>query len=395
MAEQIHEVGLRELKPYQGNARRGNVDLIAESLEVNGQYRPIVVRRDTYEILAGNHTWQAAQKLGWRTIKVTFVDVDDEGARRIVLVDNRSNDLAEYDPEALTALLSELEQFAGTGYDQSDLDALLASLTGSGDPEALTDVDDVPDVPVTPQSRLGDVWSLGRHRLMVGDATSDLEPLMQGDQADLVLTDPPYNVNYEGGTGLKIENDKLLDDDFFHLLSQAFGQASKVAKPGAPIYIFHADSERVNFELAAVGAGWSIRQNLIWVKNALVMGRQDYHWRHEPILYGWLLGAGHVWAGDRKQSTVIEFDRPSKSELHPTMKPVGLVAYLLGNSSKRGDIVLDPFGGSGSTLIACHSEGRSARLVELDPRYADVILRRYMEHTGDVPTDQSGRKFDG
>ena len=389
---EIVAVAVDELVPFNGNARIGNVDLIAESLEVNGQYRPIVVRKATNEILAGNHTWKAAKQLGWRTIDVAYVDVDAVGAQRIVLVDNRSNDVAGYDPEALTALLMELDSFAGTGYDQADLDALLASLTGVDDPEALTDPDDVPDVPATAQSRLGDVWSLGRHRLLVGDATDDLEPLMQGDLADLVLTDPPYNVNYEGGTGLKIENDKLTSADFYGLLFSAFGQASKNSKAGAPIYVFHADSERVNFEQAAVKAGWSIRQNLVWVKNALVMGRQDYHWRHEPILYGWLPGAGHVWAGDRKQTTVIEFDRPSKSELHPTMKPVGLVAYLLGNSSNRGDIVLDPFGGSGSTLIACHAEGRTARLVELDPKYADVILRRYMEHTGDTPTC-NGRPF--
>lgn len=213
--------------------------------------------------------------------------------------------------------------------------------------------------------------------------------------ADLVLTDPPYNVNYEGGTGLKIENDQLLDSDFRRLLESAFGRASAVSKAGAPIYIFHADSERVNFQLSAEAAGWSIRQNLIWVKSSLVLGRQDYHWQHEPILYGWLSGAGHKWHGDRKQTTVLEFDKPARNADHPTMKPVELLTYLLGNSSEFGDVVLDPFAGSGSTLIACHQTGRIARLVELDPKYADVILRRYQEHTGVTPTNQQGQPFRG
>ena len=394
--EQVYEVPVSDLVPFGGNARIGNVDLIAESLRVNGQYRPIVVRRGTNEILAGNHTWKAAQTLGWQTLKATYVEVDDEGARRIVLVDNRANDVAGYDDVRLADLLTSLASLEGSGFTSEDLDALLASLTASDTPTALTDPDDVPDLPEVAQSRLGQVWHLGPHRLLVGDSTGDLFALMQGDLANLVLTDPPYNVDYQGGTGLKIENDKMLNDDFARLLYEAFSEANKRAKAGAGIYIFHADSERVNFETAAELGGWSIRQNLVWVKNALVMGRQDYHWKHEPILYGWSRGGSHTWHGDRKQTTVIEWDRPTRSELHPTMKPVGLIQYLLGNSTQRGDIVLDPFGGSGSTLIACHQEGRIARLVELDPKYADVILRRYMEHTGDVPyVEATGQKFDG
>ena len=425
MGEQIYDVAVRELVPFEGNARIGNVDLIAESLQVNGQYRPIVVRKDTYEILAGNHTWKAAKQLGWRTIKVTFVDVDAATAQRIVLVDNRSNDLAGYDPEALTALLSELQDFAGTGYDQTDLDALLASLTGSGDPEALTDPDDVPDLPATAQSRLGDVWTLGRHRLFVGDATGDLGPLMQGDVADLVLTDPPYNVAVEGGTKnkLTILNDKMSTSDFDAFLVASFRAMFAHARAGAPAYVFHADTGGGSFQRAFVEAGWSLKQVLVWIKNSLVLSRQDYHWQHEPCLYGWKPGAAHPWFSNRKQttlfddavdpammtrdeledfvrpllaqSTVIREDRPTRSLDHPTMKPVALLVRLMENSTRRGQIVLDPFGGSGSTLIACQTVGRCARLVELDPKYADVILRRYMEHTGDVPTDQTGRKFDG
>ena len=395
MGEQVHDIPVTVLKPYDGNARLGNVAMIAESLRVNGQYRPIVVRKGTNEILAGNHTWRAAVELGWSSVKAVFVEVDDDGARRIVLVDNRSNDVAGYDDSALVALLGSLPTLEGTGFDQESVDSLLASLEASKPAVALTDVDDVPAVPEAPQSVLGDVWHLGPHRLLVGDSTGDLSPLMQGDLADCVLTDPPYNVDYQGGTGMKIENDKLRDDDFFTLLHEAYEMASRVTKLGGALYVFHADSERVNFESAAELAGWSIRQNLIWLKNSLVMGRQDYHWKHEPILYGWLAGGPHHWYGDRKQTTIIEWDRPSRSELHPTMKPVGLIQYLLGNSTQSGDIVLDQFAGSGSTLIACHHENRVARLVELDPKYADVILRRYMEHTGDTPTNQDGERFGG
>lgn len=393
---QIHTVDLDTLTPYDKNPRIGDVGAIADSLTINGQYRPLVVNYDTNEILAGNHTWRAAGHLGWAQIAVSYVhDLTPEEAARIVLADNRYSDLATYDPQALADLLLSIEDVAGTGYSPEDVDTLLASLTDAAPALALTDPDDVPALPEVAQSVLGDVWSLGPHRLLVGDATSDLSELMQGDLADLVLTDPPYNVNYVGGTGLTIQNDQLLDSDFHQMLAGAFGSVSAVAKPGAGIYVFHSDSERVNFQTAAESAGWSIRQNLIWVKSSLVMGRQDYHWQHEPILYGWLSGGPHHWHGDRKQTTVIEWDKPHKSELHPTMKPVGLLSYLLSNSSKARDIVLDPFAGSGSTLIACHSTGRHARLVELDTKYADVILRRYMEHTGDTPTDQNGTRFHG
>lgn len=425
MLEQIHDVGVGTLVPYEKNARQGDVATLMESLSVNGQYRPIVVRRGTNEILAGNHTWKAAVELGWPTVKVAYVDVDDEGARRIVLVDNRSNDLATYDDKALTALLSELQGFAGTGYDQSDLDSLLASLTGEDDSPALTDVDDVPDVPETAQSVLGDVWTLGRHRLLVGDATEDLEPLMQGDLADMVLTDPPYNVAVQGGTKdkLTILNDKMKATDFDSFLSSAFKTMFNHSRAGAPAYIFHADTGGGVFQRAFVDSGFMLKQVLIWVKNSLVLSRQDYHWQHEPCLYGWKPGAAHPWFSNRKQTTVIDEgtdpammtrdelellamqwfeqstvvreDRPTRNADHPTMKPVKLLTRLIGNSSQPRAVVLDPFGGSGSTLIACHQTNRTARLVELDPFYADVILRRYMEHTGDYPTNQHGHKFDG
>jgi len=256
------------------------------------------------------------------------------------------------------------------------------------DNEALEDDFDVEaNLPEEPITKLGDVWMLGKHRLACGDSTSSgaFTKLMNGQQADLVLTDPPYNVDYEGATKdkLKIQNDKMQDEQFLQFLTDAFTRMYEHSKKGAAIYVFHADSEGYNFRTAFKQAGYSLRQCLIWVKNSLVMGRQDYQWQHEPILYGWKDGASHVWYADRKQTTLVEFDRPQKSAEHPTMKPVGLCGYFIANSSKEGDIVLDPFGGSGSTLIACEQTGRTCYIVELDEKYCDVIVKRYETFTGE------------
>lgn len=244
---------------------------------------------------------------------------------------------------------------------------------------------DVPDVTET-RCKKGDIWKLGEHRLMCGDSTvlTEVEKLMDGEQADLLLTDPPYNVNYEGKTKdkLKIQNDKMGDDTFREFLSNAFKAADSVMKPGASFYIWHADSEGYNFRGACIDAGWTVRQCLIWNKNTIVLGRQDYHWKHEPCLYGWKDGAGHLWASDRKQSTVIDYDKPARSAEHPTMKPVGLFDYCIQNNTKGADIVLDLFGGSGTTMIAAEQDGRKARLMELDPHYCDVILTRWESLTG-------------
>jgi site-specific DNA-methyltransferase (adenine-specific) len=220
---------------------------------------------------------------------------------------------------------------------------------------------------------------------MCGDSTSvtDVEALCGGRQMDLLITDPPYNVNYEGGTGMKIQNDNMEDEKFRQFLRDAFLTADTVMKPGATFYIWHADSEGYNFRGACHDIGWNVRQCLIWVKNSLVLGRQDYQWKHEPCLYGWKDGAGHNWYNDRKQTTVLEFDRPSRSAEHPTMKPVSLFDYQIKNSSKKGDAVLDLFGGSGTTIVCCEQNGRDAYLMEIDPKYTDVIIDRYEKLTGD------------
>jgi len=268
------------------------------------------------------------------------------------------------------------------GFDPKELDKLLEPEQIDG----LTDEDAVPEVPVEPKTKLGDIYQLGNHRLMCGDSCSitDMEKLCAGQLVDMWLTDPPYNVAYEGKTkdALKIQNDSMGDDQFRQFLRDAYVTADTVMKAGAVFYIWHADLEGYNFRGAAKDAGWTVRQCLVWKKSVMVMGRQDYHWKHEPCLYGWKDGAGHLWAADRKQTTVLEFDKPARNGEHPTMKPVELFAYQMLNNTKGGDIVLDSFGGSGTTMIAAEKHGRYARLMELDPKYCDVIVKRWEDFTG-------------
>ena len=266
-------------------------------------------------------------------------------------------------------------------------------------PEYEEDADgEVIEPPAEPKTKEGDVWVLGKHRLMCGDSTSidALEKLCNNQLVDMWLTDPPYNVAYEGKTkeALTIKNDSMSDDDFRQFLRDCYVAADAVMKPGAVFYIWHADSEGYNFRGAAKDANWKVRQCLIWKKSTLVMGRQDYHWKHEPCLYGWKDGAGHLWASDRKQTTILEFDKPSRNGEHPTMKPVDLFSYCLLNNTKGGDIVLDSFGGSGTTIIACEKNGRVGYLMELDPKYCDVIINRWQTLTGkEAVLESTGDKF--
>jgi len=245
--------------------------------------------------------------------------------------------------------------------------------------EALSEIEE----PITKKK---DIWRLGRHRLMCGNSTSkeNVNKLMNKRQANLILTDPPYNVDYEGGTKdrLKIENDNMNETEFYNMLVDSFKNMYEFTKPGASFYIFHADTEGLNFRNALKTVGFKLAQCLVWVKNKFVIGRQDYQWRHEPILYGWKEGSCHYFIDDRTQSTVLEFDKPTRNAEHPTMKPVDLLVYLIKNSSKENDIVLDLFGGSGSTLIAAEQINRTCYTMELDPRYCDVIVKRWETLTG-------------
>jgi len=394
--EQYAMVDASDLRTHPRNPRHGNLGSIAESVRVNGFYGALVVQKSTRYILAGNHRFLGGKQAGITAFPVLWVDVDDRAAERILLVDNRTSDLAEYDDTALAALLKELaEQGAllGTGYAGADVEALLAEVGAPPDIEVLDPAEDDEteasvELPETPESVVGEVYELGPHRLICGDATSvtDLEKLMAGATVDLLWTDPPYNVAYEGGTKqrLKIQNDAMEDGKFGEFLVEALSTASTAMRPGAAFYIAHADTNGHHFRRAVREVGWKLSQCLIWVKDAFVMGRADYHWRHEPILYGWKEGAAHHALKDRTQDTVWEFPRPRRNADHPTMKPVALIERAIRNSTHLGERVLDVFGGSGSTLIAAARAGRIAYLVELDPRYCDVIRRRWAAHCAET-----------
>lgn len=342
-------------------------------------------------IVAGHTRLLAAKKLGIETVPCVIADdLTPAQIKAYRIADNKTAEFAEWDDELLKIEFEALENLDFdldlTGFDKSEIDKLLVNGDSTGAEEDDFDSDKALEEIKTPVTQAGDIWLMGKHRLICGDSTSseDVANLMNGQQADLVLTDPPYNIDYEGGTKdkLKILNDKMQDDKFLLFLVSAFKNMYEFSKKGAAIYVFHADSEGYNFRAAFKQAGYLLRQCLIWVKNSLVMGRQDYQWQHEPVLYGWKDGASHAWYSDRKQTTLIKYDKPHKNADHPTMKPVGLCGYFIGNSSKEGDIVLDLFGGSGSTMIACDQTGRICYLSELDPKYCDVIVKRYMELLG-------------
>jgi site-specific DNA-methyltransferase (adenine-specific) len=311
---------------------------------------------------------------------------------------NKVAEFAEWDIDLLKLEFADLQEqgfdLSLTGFETGEIANFLAEET-----EGLTDEDAVPEVPAVPVTVEGDVWILGRHRLMCGDSTSidHLQKLCDGQLVDMWLTDPPYNVAYEGGTKekLTIKNDSMADDQFRQFLRDAYVAADAVMKAGAVFYIWHADLEGYNFRGAAKDAGWTVRQCLIWKKSSLVMGRQDYHWIHEPCLYGWKDGAAHLWAADRKQTTILQFDKPSRNGEHPTMKPVELFEYQMLNNTKGSDLVLDSFAGSGTTAIACEKHGRNARLMELDPKYCDVIVKRWQDFTGQEATlEATGETFE-
>jgi len=387
---------LKDLKHDHKNARKRtdrSASLIKESLERYGAARSIVIDEDN-RILAGNGTIEGAKAAGIKNLRVIETDgteiiavkrtgLSEEEKVGLALADNRTSDLSDWDADMLKQLSE--EQDITPWFEEDDLAEIIGEVEQLP-AEGLTDADDVPEAPEDPITKPGDLWMLGNHRLLCGDSTNiqHVERLMNGEQADLWITDPPYNVNYEGGTGLKIENDNMSDSDFRQFLCDCYSAANAVLAPGAAFYIWHADLEGYNFRGAAHDIDWKVRQCLIWVKSSLVMGRQDYQSKHEPCLYGWKEGASHTWTSDRKQTTVLEFDKPRKNGEHPTMKPVELFQYQIENSSKSGAFVLDSFGGSGTTLIACERTRRVAHLMELDPKYCDVIVKRWEDFTGNT-----------
>ena len=396
MAEQSQEaikidrIAVEKLIPYAKNSRTHSADQVAQiaaSIKEFGFNNPVLIDEDN-GIIAGHGRVMAAQKLGLQAVPcIRLAHLSETQRKAYVIADNRLALNAGWDDQMLTVELQELDSesfdLSLLGFEADELNALLNPIKET---EGLTDEDEVPEVPEEPKTKPGDIYKLGRHRLMCGDSTSidAVEKLMDGSLVDILITDPPYNVAYEGKTkdALKIQNDSMGDDQFRQFLRDAFVSADSVMKQGAVFYIWHADSEGFNFRGACKDAGWKVRQCLIWNKDTMVMGRQDYHWKHEPCLYGWKDGAGHLWAADRKQVTIISCKRPKRNDIHPTMKPVELIEYQLLNNTKGADIVLDLFGGSGSTLIAAEKNGRVARLMELDPKYCDVIVKRWEDFTG-------------
>lgn len=365
----VIEMKINDVKPYENNPRNNDkaVEYVANSIKEFGFKVPIIIDKKNV-IVCGHTRYKAAQKLGLKTIPCIIADdLTPDQINAFRLADNKTAELADWD---MSKLEEELEGLAND-FDMEDFG--FKDLETLDEPSEITD-DDFDDAPPEdPKAKRGDLYQLGEHRLLCGDATdqNNVERLLgAGDKADLYLTDPPYNVAYVGKTkdALTIQNDKMADGDFRQFLVDAFSAADAVMKQGAAFYIWHADIEGFNFRGACNDIGWKVRSCLIWNKNTMVLGRQDYQWKHEPCLYGWKDGASHNWYSDRSQTTVIDMDKPSRSADHPTMKPVPLFAYQIQCSTKPGDIVYDSFGGSGTTLIACEQLQRKAMIMELDPR---------------------------
>lgn len=429
-------VPIDSVRPHPQNPRRGNVDAIAQLIRANGFRGALVVQRSTGYILAGNHRWLAAKKAGLKEIPVVWEDCDDETALRHLLADNRSSDLAEWHQQALAELLEQIAadqgSLDGTGFSAEDLDELLAAVQKAGH-GADADDREPPAPPERPVSAPGDLWLMGayvecpqcgakyseigggtckkcgaalagagvqyKHRLLVGDATrqEDVSRLMGAERAQLAFLDPPYGVDYEGYTSdrLKIQGDSMPLEQFSGFLCAAFACLRSCVLPTASVYVCHASRYQREFQNALEAAGFEIRNQIIWAKHTFAWGHGRYKFQHEPIFYCHVRGEDDPWYGDKSQSTLWQEKKPSANRLHPTMKPVELVERALLNSSRRGDLVVDLFAGSGSTLIACEKLGRRARLMEIDPKYADVIVRRWQEFTGRrAVLDGDGRCFD-
>jgi DNA modification methylase len=398
--ERFEKVNIERLVPYARNARTHSKEQILQlraSLREFGFVNPVIVDKDL-NVIAGHGRILAAKEEGVTEVPCVFAEHLSEAQKRAyILADNRLALNAGWDEEMLSIEIADLQ---AADFDVSLLgfnDAELNMLMGSGDDVREDDFDVDSELQKPAITRAGDLWLLGGHRLVCGDSTKaeTFDLLMDGKSANLVVTDPPYNVNYEGAAG-KIKNDNMKDDAFYQFLLDAFTLTEKAMAKDASIYVFHADTEGLNFRRAFDAAGFYLSGTCIWKKQSLVLGRSPYQWQHEPVLFGWKKSGKHAWYSDRKQSTIWEYDKPKKNADHPTMKPVPLVAYPIMNSSMTGCIVLDPFGGSGSTLIACEQTGRSCYMAELEEKFCDVVVRRYIElagNTGNVHFIRGGEKI--
>lgn len=379
----IQKIDINLLKPAEYNPRKKlkksdkEYIKIKNSIEKFGYIDPIILNKD-FTVIGGHQRLTVLKDLKYKEIDCVIVDISKEEEKALNIGLNKIS--GDWDKDLLKDLFLDLKltdiDLDLTGFDDIEISELIG--------KELTAKEDDFEVPNENEIKtdivLGDLFEIGEHRLLCGDSTQadTFEKLMQGEFADMVVTDPPYNVSYEGKTkdALTIENDSMSNESFYQFLYDFYSALTTAVKKGGAIYVWYAASEIINFGKAMVDAGWLLKQQLIWVKNTMVMGRQDYQWKHEPCLYGWLAGGSHNWYSDRKQTTVINFDKPQRNGEHPTMKPVGLFAYQIENSSKVGDIVVDAFGGSGTAMIACEQLKRKARLIEFDPKYCQVIIDR-------------------
>ncbi|MBQ8300315.1 MAG: DNA modification methylase [Clostridia bacterium] len=388
----IQKINIEKLKAAEYNPRKDlkpedeEYQKIKRSILEFGYVAPIIVNADM-TVIGGHQRLKVLKELGYEEVECNIVDLDKTKEKALNIALNKIT--GEWDNSKLEELLAELKEtdidMDMTGFTFDEVDNILKDIEGSKEDDF--DLDQALNEIEEPTTRPGDIWILGKNRLMCGDSTQkeQVMRLMDKQEADMLLTDPPYNVDYEGKTvdALKIENDNMTSTEFYNFLLDSFRNMFEVTKCGSSVYVFHADTEGLNFRNAFNAVGFKLAQCLVWVKNTFVMGRQDYQWRHEPILYGWKEGAGHYFINDRKQSTVLEFDKPTRNAEHPTMKPIDLLVYLIKNSSKENDLILDLFGGSGSTLIAAEQVKRRCYTMELDPKYCDVIVKRWELLTGE------------
>ena len=384
-------VDINKLVPYANNARTHNKEQILKlrsSLREFGFVNPVIIDRE-YNVLAGHGRIEAAKAENISEVPCVFADHLTEAQKKAyILADNRMALDAGWDEELLSVEMQELQELgfdlSMTGFDEKELTDLLGV---DADGEAKEDDFDLSAaLEKAAFVQRGDIWTVGRHKLMCGDATSaeDVSALMGDTKANLILTDPPYGVSFKSASGLTIQNDSMKNEEFYTFLLSSFQRMAEHLEKGGSAYVFHADTEGLNFRKAFIDAGFHLAGCCIWVKDSLVLGRSDYQWQHEPVLYGFMQNGKHHWYSDRKQTTIWHFDKPKRNANHPTSKPLDLLGYPIGNSTQENGVVMDTFGGSGSTLMACEQMNRICYTMELDEKYASVILRRYVEDTGDA-----------
>jgi len=385
----IEKIKIEKLNPAEYNPRKDlkpgdpEYEKLKNSILTFGYVEPVLWNKRTGNIIGGHQRYKVLVELGEKEIDCVVVDMDSENEKALNIALNKVS--GDWDKDKLMLLIEDLQgvdfDVSLTGFDPAELDDLFKDSLKDNIKEDDFDVEEELKKPAI--SKLGDLWLLGKHRLICGDSTNPktYEDLMDGKLANLTITDPPYNVNYEGTAG-KIKNDNMGNQAFYDFLLASFQGMETVMAKDASIYVFHADTEGLNFRKAFSDAGFYLSGTCIWKKQSLVLGRSPYQWQHEPVLFGWKKKGKHNWYSDRKQTTIWEFEKPKKNKDHPTMKPVALVAYPILNSSLTNCIVLDPFGGSGSTLIACEQTDRICHMIELDEKYADVIVKRYIEQVG-------------